>query len=147
MVDDQVELSARAAPMDLAELRRHNARQPIYPWKPFRWTSIPTTKERRELTQGRAAYLCQWDKIRAEAEFQEMRRLGLERETEQVEERIRQRERQKGKGKETPGHKRQLEADDNNDNSMNTFSDGESGVFLEGSESKRRRSEEPENLR
>jgi len=76
-----------------------------------------------------------------------MRRLGLERETEQVEERIRQRERQKGKGKETPGHKRRLEADDNDDDSMNTFSDGESGVFLEGSESKRRRlSEEPENL-
>ena len=143
----QTELSARAAPMDLEELRRHNARQPIYPWKPFRWTTIPSAEERKELTQSRAAYLYQWDKIRAEAEFQEMRRLGLERETEQVEERIRQRERQKGKGKETMGHKRHLEADDDDDDSMNTLSDGESGVFLEGTEPKRRRlSEEPENL-
>ena len=144
---DQAELSARAAPMDLEELRRHNARQPTYPWKPFRWTTIPTAEERKELTQSRAAYLHQWDRIRAEAEFQEMRRLGLERETEQVEERIRQRERQKGKGKETMGHKRRLEADDNDDDSMNTLSDGETGVFLEGTEPKRRRlSEEPENV-
>jgi hypothetical protein len=141
----QVELSARAAPMDLEELRRHNARQPIYPWKPFRWTTIPTTEERKELTQSRAAYLYQWDRIRAEAEFQEMRRLGLVRETEQVEERIRQRERQKGKGK-AMGHKRRLEAIDNGDDSMNTSSDGESGV-LEGTDPKRRRlSEDPENL-
>jgi hypothetical protein len=66
------------------------------------------------LTQSRAAYLYQWDKIRAEAEFQETRRLELERETEQVEERIRQRERQKEKGKENMGHKRRLEADDKN---------------------------------
>jgi len=143
----QVELSARAAPMDLEELRRHNARQPIYPWKPFRWATMPSAEERKELTQSRAAYLYQWDKIRAEAEFQEMRRLGLERETEQVEERIRQRERQKGKGKETMSHKRRLEADDDDDDSMNTLSDGESGVFLDGTEPKRRRlSEEPENL-
>ena len=146
----QVELSARAAPMDLEELRRHNARQPMYPWKPFRWMAIPTAEERKELTQGRAAYLYQWDKIRADAEFQEMRRLGLERETEEAEERIRERERQKGKGKhveiETMGHKRGFEADGIDDDSMNTLSDGESGV-LEGNEPKRRRlSEEPENL-
>ena len=146
----QVELSARAAPMDLEELRRHNSRQPMYPWKPFRWMTIPTAEERKELTQGRAAYLYQWDKIRAEAEFQEMRRLGLERETEEVEERIRERERQKGKGKhvefETMGHKRGFEADTIDDDSMNTLSDGESGI-LEGNEPKRRRlSEEPENL-
>ena len=148
----QVELSARAAPMDLEELRRHNARQPMYPWKPFRWTTIPTAEERKELTQARAAYLYQWDKIRADAEFQEMRRLGLERETEKVEERIRERERQKGKGKGkhvqvgTMGHKRQLEADENDDD-MNTLSDAESGIFLEGTEPKRRRlSEEPEIL-
>ena len=143
----QAELSARAAPMDLDELRRHNARQPMYPWKPFRWTAIPTAEERKGLTQCRAAYLYQWDKIRADAQFQEMRRLGLERETEQVEERIRQRERQKGKGKETMVPKRRLETDDNDDDSMNTSSDGESGIFLEGTEPKRRRlSEEPENL-
>jgi hypothetical protein len=151
----QVELSARAAPMDLDELRKHNARQPMYPWKPFRWMTIPTPEERKELTQGRAAYIYQWDKFRADAEFQEMRRLGLKRETEEVEERIRQRIRQKGKGKrkgkqvqvETMGHKRPFEGDDNDDDSMNTLSDGESGVFLEGTEPKRRRlSEEPENL-
>lgn len=151
----QAELSARAAPMDLEELRRHNARQPMYPWKPFRWTTMPTAEERKELTQGRAAYIYQWDRIRADAEFQEMRRLGLERETEQVEERIRERIRegkgQKGKGKhvevETMGHKRRLEADDDDDDSMNTLSDAESGIFLEGTEPKRRRlSEEPENL-
>ena len=143
----QAELSARAAPMDLEELRRHNARQPMYPWKSFRWTTIPTAEERKELIQSRAAYLYQWDKIRAGAEFQEMRRLGLERETEQVKERIRQREKQKGKGKETMGHKRGLETDENDDDSMNTSSDGESGTCLEGTEPKRRRlSEEPENL-
>ena len=151
----QAELSARAAPMDLAELRRHNARQPMYPWKPFQWTTIPTAEERKGLTQGRAAYLYQWDRIRADAEFQEMRRLGLERETEKVEERIRERmrerERQKGKGKqvqvESMGHKRRLEADDNDDDSMDTLSDEESGIFLDGTEPKRRRlSEEPENL-
>ena len=147
----QVELSARAAPMDFEELRRHNARQPMYPWKPFRWTTIPTVEERKELTQSRAAYLYQWDKIRADAELQEMRRLGLERETEEVEERIRQSIGQKGKGRhvqvETMGHKRRLEADDNDDDSMDTLSDGESGIFLEGTKPKRRRlSEEPENL-
>ena len=151
----QAELSARAAPMDLEELRRHNARQPMYPWKPFHWTTIPTAEERKELTQGRAAYIYQWDKIRADAEFQEMRRLGLERETEEAEQRIRERIRQgkgqKGKGKhvevETTGHKRRLDRDDDNDDSMNTLSDQESGIFLEGTEPKRRRlSEEPENL-
>ena len=151
----QAELSARAAPMDLEELRRHNAKQPMYPWKPFRWTTIPTVEERKEMTQSRAAYLYQWDRIRAEAEFQEMRRLGLERETEAAEERIRERLRQgkgkKGKGKhvevETMGHKRRLEPGNDDNDSMNTLSDAESDIFLEGTELKRRRlSEEPENL-
>jgi hypothetical protein len=157
----QEELSARAAPMDLDELRKHNARQPIYPWKPFRWTTKPTTEERKELINGRAAYLYQWDKIRAEAEFQEVRRLRLERETEEVEERMRERgtpktlalSQAKGKGKqvevESMVHKRQFEVDDDDydDDSMNTLSDGESDISMEGTESKRRRlSEEPENL-
>jgi hypothetical protein len=119
----------------------------MYPWKPFRWTTIPTAEERKELTKGRVAYLYQWDKIRADAEFQEMRRLGLERETEEVMERIRERERQKGKGKhvevETMGHKRRF---DDDDDSMNTLSDEEFDI-LEGTEPKRRKlSEEPENL-
>ena len=145
----QAELSARAAPMDLEELRRHNTRQPVYPWKPFRWTTIPTAEERKELTQSRTTYLYQWDKIRAEAEFQEMRRLRLERETEEVEERIRQRERLKGRGKEIMGHKRRLEADGSDNDSMNTLSDRESSVFLEGTELKKKRlseSEEPEDF-
>jgi hypothetical protein len=152
----QEELSARAAPMDLEELRKHNARQPVYPWKPFRWTTLPTAEERKEWTDGRASYLHQWDKIRAEAEFQEVRRLRLERETEEVEERMRERERQKelalsqakGKGKavevefESMGHKRRFEADDYDDDTLNTWSDGESDIELK----KRRLSEEPENL-
>lgn len=142
----QEELSTRAAPMDLEELRKHNAR-PMYPWKPFRWTTIPTMEERKDLTHARAPYLYQWDRIRADAEFQEMRRLKLERETEEVEARMRERERQKamalsqakGKGKEveTP-HKRRLEADDE---------DEDSDILEGGSELKKRRlSEEPENL-
>ena len=126
----QAELSARAAPMDLEELQRHNARQPTYPWKPFRWTVIPTSDERKEFTQSIASDLFQWDKIRAEAEFQEIKRLAIARETEQVEERIRQRERQNEKYKETMGYKRRLEVDDGNDE--------ESGV-LEGTNPKRRR--------
>ena len=125
--------------MDLEELRRHNVRQPVYPWKPIQWSTIPTAEERMELTQSRVSFLYQLDKIRAEAEFQEMRKLELERETKQVVERIRQRERQEGKGKENIGPKRRLEADDNDDDGMNTLSDGESGDFLEGAELKRRR--------
>ncbi|KAF8804143.1 hypothetical protein BYT27DRAFT_7225560 [Phlegmacium glaucopus] len=154
----QEELSARAAPMDLEELRKHNARQPMYPWKPFRWTTIPSMEERKEVTLARASYFHQWDRIRVDAEFQAMRRLRLERETEEVEEKMRERERQKtlalsrakGKGKEVgnPSHKRRLEADDEDGDTMNTLSDGESQIFSEGgTEQKRRRlSEEPENL-
>ena len=153
----QAELSSRAAPMDLEELRKHNARLPMYPWKAFRWTTIPTTEERKELTRGRAPYLHQWDKIRAEAELQEVKRLRLERKTEEVEERMRERKKQvlsqaKGKGKqvevESVGHKRQLKADYNDDDSMNTLDDGQSDISMEGTESKRRRrlSEELETL-
>ena len=143
----QAELSARAAPMDLEELTRHNARQPVYPWKPLRWTTIPTAEERKELIQCTAvsSYLYQWDNIRAEAEFQEMRRLRLERETEQVEERIKQREGREGRGKDSMGHqhKRQLEADDSNNDRI----DREPSVFLEGTEPKRKRfSEEPDDF-
>ena len=125
--------------MDLEELQRHDVRQPVYPWKPIQWSTIPTAEERIELTQSRVSFLYQLDKIRAEAEFQEMRKLELERETKQVVERIRQRERQEGKGKENIGPKRRLEADDNDDNGMNTLRDGESGDFLEGAELKQRR--------
>ena len=155
----QEELSARAAPMDLEELRKHNARQPMYPWKPFQWTTIPTAEKRLELANERAPYLYQWDKMRAQAEFQEVRRLRLERETEEVEERIRERERQtelalsqtKGKGKqvvvESAGHKRRFEADDNDDDSVNTLTEGESDISTEGTETKRRRlSEELEDV-
>lgn len=143
----QAELSARASPMDLEEIRRHNAKQPLYPWKPFRWSTIPTAEERMELTQSWAAYLYQWDKIRSKAVFQEMRQLGLKRETEQVEERIRQREMQEKREKENMDHKRWLEADDGEDDSMNTLSVGESSV-LEGAPSKRRKlsEEEPNNF-
>ena len=143
----QGELSTRAAPMDLEELRKHNARRPMYPWKAFPWTTIPTADERKIMSHARASYLLQWDKIRAEAEFQEMRRLRLENETKEVEEKMRERERQKalalseakGKGKEveTAGHKRRFEADDG---------DAESDKE-DGSKSKKRKlSEEPENL-
>ena len=141
----QAELSAQAAPMDLEELRRHNARQPIYPWKPFRWTTVPTAEERKELSKSRAADICQWDKIRDEAEFQAMRRLWLERETKEVEERIRQREMEQNR-KETMGHKRLLEVDDGDDDNMNTLSDGESGVFLEGAKLKKRLFEKPKDV-
>jgi len=146
--------------MDLEELRKHNARQPMYPWKPFHWTTIPTMEERKAMTLARASYLHQWDRIRADAEFQEMRRLKLERETEEVQEKMRERERQKvlalsqakengkGKGKEvgSVGHKRRLEADDDDD-SVNTLSDWESDILEDGTEPKKRRlSEEPETL-
>ena len=144
----QAELSAKATPMDLEELQRHNSRQPIYPWKPLRWTTIPTSEERKVFAQSRAADLCQWDKLRSEAKFQEMRQLGLERETKQVEERIRQREReQEEKKKESMGRKRWLEVDNEDDDSMSTWSDGEPGVFLEGTQPKRKKiSEEIENF-
>jgi hypothetical protein len=145
----QEELSARAAPMDLEELRKHNARQPMYPWKPFQWTTIPTAEKRLELTNESAPYLYQWDKVRAQAEFQEVRRLRLERETEEVEERIRERQTElalsqaKGKGKQlevgSVGHKRRFQANDNNDDSMNTLTEWESDISTEGTEAKRRR--------
>jgi len=94
--------------------------------------------------QSRASYIHQWDKIRADAEFQEVRRLKLERETQEVERRMRERERQdtlamsqaKGKQSETTGHKRQL---DTGDNDTSILSDDESDVFTEGGEPKKRR--------
>ena len=149
----QQELSSRAAPMDLEELRRHNAKQPTYPWKPFAWTQIPTAQERKDWMHSRASYLYQWDRIRADAEFQEMRKLKLDREVAEVKEKMRERDRQnalalsraKGKGKqvENISHKRRLEVDDADHDNTTTPSDGES----DGSEPKKRRlSEEPEHL-
>lgn len=152
----QEELSTRAAPMDLEELRKHNARQPIYPWRPFKWTTIPTAQERKEMMQSRASYIYQWDKIRADAEFQEVRRLKLEKETQEVEQRMRERQEQnalalsqaKGKGKQVEtmmGHKRRLDGDQGDDDDMNSLNDNESDILTEGASPKKRRiSEEPE---
>jgi hypothetical protein len=58
----------RASPMDLAELRKHNARVP-YPWKPLRWTTIPKNEERKELMLARASFFQQRDAARM-AQFQ-----------------------------------------------------------------------------
>lgn len=57
-----------ASPMDLAELRKHNARVP-YPWKPLRWTTIPKNEERKELMLARASFFQQRDAARM-AHFQ-----------------------------------------------------------------------------
>lgn len=131
----QEELSSRAVPMDLEELRKHNSRQPIYPWKPLPWTTMPTMEERNEQMQARAPYLRHWDRIRAEGEFQEMRKLKLERETEEAMERIRERERREEMAlSQAKGNKRWSEANHEDANNMST------------EPKKRRLSKDPENL-
>jgi len=68
------DIRARALPMDLEELQKHNARLPIYPWRPLSSTIIPKDKDRKKLMLTRALYFQQRDAARAMAELKEMSR-------------------------------------------------------------------------
>jgi hypothetical protein len=64
------EIRAHASPMDLVELRKHNARLP-YPWKPLGSTRIPENEDRKALMLTRASDFQQRDAARAMAELKE----------------------------------------------------------------------------
>src|SRR5882757_9866848 len=53
------DIRARALPMDLEELQKHNARLPIYPWKPLSSTIIPKDEDRKKFMLTRLLYFQQ----------------------------------------------------------------------------------------
>ncbi|KAF8183641.1 hypothetical protein BJ912DRAFT_975987 [Pholiota molesta] len=69
----QAEVDARAHPMDLEDLRQHDLR-PHYPWRPFRWTSIPCLENRTDMARARTGLFNQLDRIRASSESAAQRR-------------------------------------------------------------------------
>lgn len=69
----QKEVDARAHPMDLEALREHDER-PVYPWRPFRWTSIPCLENRKDMAKARSSMFNQLDRMRAASESNEQRR-------------------------------------------------------------------------
>jgi hypothetical protein len=111
-------------------------------------------EERKELMHARTPYFLQRDRARAAAELREWRKLTLGWETEEVKEQIRKRNKQKpkalsqAKGREvdTKGHKRLLEADDEDNDKMNTC-DRESDIFLKGETEPKKRRRSKENVR
>jgi hypothetical protein len=70
----RVEISERAAAMDILELQKHNSRQPPYPWKPVHGTMPPTSGERYILMKDNSCYFQHQDAARM-ADKQEVRRL------------------------------------------------------------------------
>lgn len=66
----QEEWDQRAHPMDIEALRDHDSR-PYYPWRPQRWTSVPSLEQRRTMMAAHAGFFHQLDRVWAGHELRD----------------------------------------------------------------------------
>ena len=64
------EWDQRAHPMDIEALRDHDSR-PYYPWRPQRWTSVPSLEQRRSMMVARASFFHSIDRVWAGHEIRD----------------------------------------------------------------------------
>ncbi|KAF5318670.1 hypothetical protein D9619_010913 [Psilocybe cf. subviscida] len=68
----QAEWDQRAHPMDIEALRDHNSR-PYYPWRPQKWTSVPSLEQRSSMLVAHAGFFRSLDRVWAGHELRDAR--------------------------------------------------------------------------